>query len=133
MVFGPAMVKVEDGAVIRSFSHIEGAHIGKGVRVGPFARLRPGTGSVRTFTSAISSRSKRREIEAGAKANHLSYIGDARVGEGANVGAGTITCNYDGATSTAPRSAKALSSARTRRWWLLLKSAMAPMSARARW
>ncbi len=82
---------------IRSFSHLEGAHVGKGARVGPFARLRPGARARRrTSTSAISSRSRRPTIEAGAKANHLAYIGDARVGAGANIGAGTITCNYDG-------------------------------------
>jgi bifunctional UDP-N-acetylglucosamine pyrophosphorylase/glucosamine-1-phosphate N-acetyltransferase len=95
VVFGPG-VTVEDGATIKSFSHLEGAHVGKGARVGPFARLRPGAelGSdvhIGNFVEVKAS-----TIEAGAKANHLAYIGDARVGEGANVGAGTITCNYDG-------------------------------------
>ena len=72
-------------------------------------------------------------IEAGAKANHLSYIGDAFVGANANIGAGTITCNYDGSRqASAPRSAKAPSSARTRRWWRRSRSATAPMSAPAR-
>jgi bifunctional UDP-N-acetylglucosamine pyrophosphorylase/glucosamine-1-phosphate N-acetyltransferase len=96
VVFGPGVV-VEDEAVIRSFSHLEGAHVGKGATVGPFARLRPGTrlgpkARVGNFVEV-----KAAAIEAGAKANHLSYIGDARVGENANIGAGTITCNYDGA------------------------------------
>jgi bifunctional UDP-N-acetylglucosamine pyrophosphorylase / glucosamine-1-phosphate N-acetyltransferase len=95
VVFGEK-VKVEDGAVIRSFSHLVGAHVGKGASVGPFARLRPGTklgdgARVGNFVEV-----KEAVIETGAKANHLSYIGDASVGAGANIGAGTITCNYDG-------------------------------------
>jgi bifunctional UDP-N-acetylglucosamine pyrophosphorylase/glucosamine-1-phosphate N-acetyltransferase len=89
-------VTVEDGAVIHSFSHIAGAHIGRGASVGPYARLRPGArlgdGSrVGNFVEV-----KEAVIEAGAKANHLSYIGDAFVGANANIGAGTITCNFDG-------------------------------------
>ncbi len=95
VVFGPG-VTVEDGATIRAFSHLEGAHVGKGARVGPFARLRPGAKlgvdvHIGNFVEVKAS-----TIEDGAKANHLAYIGDARVGEGANIGAGTITCNYDG-------------------------------------
>jgi bifunctional UDP-N-acetylglucosamine pyrophosphorylase/glucosamine-1-phosphate N-acetyltransferase len=95
VVFGEK-VTVEDGAVIHSFSHLVGAHVGKGVSVGPFARLRPGTrlgdgARVGNFVEV-----KQAVIEAGAKANHLSYIGDAFVGANANLGAGTITCNYDG-------------------------------------
>ncbi len=95
VVFGPGVV-VEDGAVIHAFSHLVGAHVGKGASVGPFARLRPGTrlgpgARIGNFVEV-----KEAVIGAGAKANHLSYIGDATVGEGANVGAGTITCNYDG-------------------------------------
>jgi bifunctional UDP-N-acetylglucosamine pyrophosphorylase/glucosamine-1-phosphate N-acetyltransferase len=95
VVFGEK-VTVEDGAVIHSFSHLVGAHVGKGASVGPFARLRPGTrlgdgARVGNFVEV-----KQAVIEAGAKANHLSYIGDAVVGANANVGAGTITCNYDG-------------------------------------
>jgi bifunctional UDP-N-acetylglucosamine pyrophosphorylase/glucosamine-1-phosphate N-acetyltransferase len=95
VVFGEK-VTVEDGAVIRSFSHIAGAHIGKGVSVGPFARLRPGTrlGDGARIGNFVEV--KEASIEAGAKVNHLSYIGDAVVGAGANIGAGTITCNYDG-------------------------------------
>ena len=95
VVFGPG-VTVEDGATIRSFSHLEGAHVGKGARVGPFARLRPGADLGKDVHIGNFVEVKEAKIEAGAKANHLSYIGDARVGEGANIGAGTITCNYDG-------------------------------------
>jgi bifunctional UDP-N-acetylglucosamine pyrophosphorylase / glucosamine-1-phosphate N-acetyltransferase len=95
VVFGPGVV-VEEGAAIHAFSHLEGAHVGKGASVGPFARLRPGTrigaeAKIGNFVEVKASL-----IEAGAKANHLAYLGDARVGEGANIGAGTITCNYDG-------------------------------------
>ncbi len=95
VVFGPG-VTVEDGAVIRSFSHLEGAHVGKGARVGPFARLRPGADLGHDVHIGNFVEVKAASIEAGAKANHLAYIGDLRVGEGANIGAGTITCNYDG-------------------------------------
>jgi bifunctional UDP-N-acetylglucosamine pyrophosphorylase / glucosamine-1-phosphate N-acetyltransferase len=95
VVFGPG-VTVEDGATIRAFSHLEGAHVGKGARVGPFARLRPGAKLGADVHIGNFVEVKAASIEAGAKANHLAYIGDARVGEGANVGAGTITCNYDG-------------------------------------
>jgi bifunctional UDP-N-acetylglucosamine pyrophosphorylase/glucosamine-1-phosphate N-acetyltransferase len=95
VVFGDN-VSVGDGAVIHSFSHLAGATIGKGVSVGPFARLRPGTrlGDGAHIGNFVEI--KEATIEAGAKANHLSYIGDALVGAGANIGAGTITCNYDG-------------------------------------
>ena len=96
VVFGPG-VTVETGAVIRSFSHLEGAHVGRGARVGPFARLRPGAileveVHVGNFVEVKEAR-----LAAGAKANHLAYVGDASVGAGANIGAGAITCNYDGA------------------------------------
>ena len=95
VVFGPG-VTIDDGATIRAFSHIEGATIATGCEVGPFARLRPGAvlgegSKVGNFVEI-----KKAELGKGAKANHLSYIGDARVGEKANIGAGTITCNYDG-------------------------------------
>ncbi len=95
VVFGEN-VKVEDGAVIHSFSHVAGAHIGKGASVGPFARLRPGTRLGEGARIGNFVETKEAMIGAGAKANHLSYIGDAAVGAGANIGAGTITCNYDG-------------------------------------
>ena len=95
VVFGEK-VSVEDGAVIRSFSHLVGAHVGKGALVGPFARLRPGTRLGEGVHIGNFVEVKEATIEAGAKANHLSYIGDAFVGTEANIGAGTITCNYDG-------------------------------------
>jgi bifunctional UDP-N-acetylglucosamine pyrophosphorylase / glucosamine-1-phosphate N-acetyltransferase len=95
VVFGRGVI-VGDGAVIRAFSHIEGAVIGKGARVGPYARLRPGAQLDADVHIGNFVEVKAAKIGKGAKANHLSYIGDARVGEGANVGAGTITCNYDG-------------------------------------
>jgi bifunctional UDP-N-acetylglucosamine pyrophosphorylase/glucosamine-1-phosphate N-acetyltransferase len=95
VVFGEK-VKVEDGAVIHSFSHLVGAHVGRGVSVGPFARLRSGTklGAGSRIGNFVEV--KEAVVEAGAKANHLAYIGDATVGANANIGAGTITCNYDG-------------------------------------
>ncbi len=95
VVFGPG-VAVEDGAVIRSFSHLDHAHVGKGALVGPYARLRPGARLGEGAHIGNFVEVKEAVIEAGAKANHLSYIGDAVVGAGANIGAGTITCNYDG-------------------------------------
>jgi bifunctional UDP-N-acetylglucosamine pyrophosphorylase/glucosamine-1-phosphate N-acetyltransferase len=95
VVLGPG-VTVEDGAVIRSFSHLEGAHVGRDARVGPYARLRPGADLEADVHVGNFVEIKAARLEAGAKANHLSYIGDARVGAGSNIGAGTITCNYDG-------------------------------------
>jgi bifunctional UDP-N-acetylglucosamine pyrophosphorylase/glucosamine-1-phosphate N-acetyltransferase len=95
VVFGQG-VTVEDNAVIRSFSHLDRAHVGKGAVVGPYARLRPGAHLAEDVHIGNFVEVKEARIEAGAKANHLSYIGDATVGAGANVGAGTITCNYDG-------------------------------------
>jgi bifunctional UDP-N-acetylglucosamine pyrophosphorylase / glucosamine-1-phosphate N-acetyltransferase len=95
VVFGEK-VTVEDGAVIRSFSHLVGAHVGKGAMVGPFARLRPGTRLGAGVHVGNFVEVKEAAIADGAKANHLSYIGDASVGADANIGAGTITCNFDG-------------------------------------
>lgn len=95
VVFGPG-VKIADGATIRAFSHIEGATIGAGCEVGPFARLRPGTVLGERVKIGNFVEVKKAVLGAGAKANHLTYIGDATVGAGANIGAGTITCNYDG-------------------------------------
>jgi bifunctional UDP-N-acetylglucosamine pyrophosphorylase / glucosamine-1-phosphate N-acetyltransferase len=95
VVFGPG-VTVEEGALIRSFSHLEGAHVGRSARVGPFARLRPGATLEADVHIGNFVEVKEARLEAGAKANHLAYIGDAHVGAGANIGAGTITCNYDG-------------------------------------
>jgi len=93
--FGPG-VKVGPGAVIHAFSHLEGADVGANATIGPFARLRPGTELAEKTKVGNFCEIKKAKIGAGAKVNHLSYIGDAIVGAGANIGAGTITCNYDG-------------------------------------
>jgi bifunctional UDP-N-acetylglucosamine pyrophosphorylase/glucosamine-1-phosphate N-acetyltransferase len=95
VVFGPG-VTVESGARIRAFSHLEGAHVSRGAIVGPFARLRPGAELAEDVHVGNFVEIKNATLAEGAKANHLSYIGDASVGERANIGAGTITCNYDG-------------------------------------
>ncbi len=89
-------VTVENGATIRAFSHLEGCHVSRGGVVGPFARLRPGAELAEDVKIGNFVEIKNAVIEAGAKVNHLSYIGDAQVGERTNIGAGTITCNYDG-------------------------------------
>jgi bifunctional UDP-N-acetylglucosamine pyrophosphorylase/glucosamine-1-phosphate N-acetyltransferase len=91
-----AGVTIEDGAVIRAFSHLEGARVAGGASVGPFARLRPGADIAANARIGNFVEIKQAAIEEGAKINHLTYIGDARVGANANIGAGTITCNYDG-------------------------------------
>jgi bifunctional UDP-N-acetylglucosamine pyrophosphorylase/glucosamine-1-phosphate N-acetyltransferase len=93
--FGPG-VSVADGVKIRANCHIEGASIASGCEVGPFARLRPGTVLEEKAKIGNFVEVKKSVMGPGAKANHLSYIGDAEVGAGANIGAGTITCNYDG-------------------------------------
>jgi len=93
--FGPG-VRVEAGATIKAYSHIEGTVIRAGASVGPFARLRPGADIGEGAKIGNFVEVKKSTIHAGAKVSHLSYIGDASVGAGANVGAGTITCNYDG-------------------------------------
>ncbi|APH57048.1 UDP-N-acetylglucosamine pyrophosphorylase [Granulibacter bethesdensis] len=95
VVFGPG-VTVEEGAEIRAFSHLEGCHVGRHTLVGPYARLRPGSvlgagAHVGNFVEL-----KQATLGEGAKANHLTYLGDVEVGARANIGAGTITCNYDG-------------------------------------
>jgi len=89
-------VKVADKVNIRANCHIEGATIGEGCEVGPFARLRPGTilGEKAKIGNFVET--KKAVLGKGAKANHLTYLGDVSVGAGANIGAGTITCNYDG-------------------------------------
>ncbi len=99
VVFGPN-VKVMAGARIRSHSHLEGAEVGVGAIVGPFARLRPGAviGAEAHIGNFVEV--KNTVIGRGAKANHLTYLGDAEIGQGANIGAGTITCNYDGFTKS---------------------------------
>lgn len=95
VIFAPNCT-VESGAIIRAFSHLEGAHVSRGAVVGPYARLRPGAeiseeGKIGNFVEI-----KNAQIGEGAKVNHLSYVGDATVGQGANIGAGAVTCNYDG-------------------------------------
>jgi bifunctional UDP-N-acetylglucosamine pyrophosphorylase/glucosamine-1-phosphate N-acetyltransferase len=95
VVIGPG-VSIADGAVIHSFSHIVQAKIGKNASVGPYARLRPGTSLGEGVHIGNFVETKAAILEAGVKANHLSYIGDAEVGANSNIGAGTITCNYDG-------------------------------------
>ncbi|HEY0291384.1 MAG TPA: bifunctional UDP-N-acetylglucosamine diphosphorylase/glucosamine-1-phosphate N-acetyltransferase GlmU [Hansschlegelia sp.] len=95
VVFGPGVV-VAEGAVIHAFSHLDGAYVGPGVSVGPFARLRPGTQLAAGARVGNFVEIKNAEVGEGAKVNHLAYVGDASVGPRANLGAGTITCNYDG-------------------------------------
>jgi bifunctional UDP-N-acetylglucosamine pyrophosphorylase/glucosamine-1-phosphate N-acetyltransferase len=95
VVFGPG-VTVGEGAEIKAFTHLEGAHIAAGAEVGPYARLRPGAEVGERARVGNFVEVKNATLHAGAKANHLTYLGDAEVGEGANIGAGTITCNYDG-------------------------------------
>jgi bifunctional UDP-N-acetylglucosamine pyrophosphorylase/glucosamine-1-phosphate N-acetyltransferase len=95
VMFGPG-VEIADGATIHAFSHIEGAIIGAGARIGPFARIRPGTKLGERTKVGNFVELKKAEVGEGAKVNHLSYVGDASVGARANIGAGTITCNYDG-------------------------------------
>ena len=95
VVFGPG-VQVADGAVIKAFSHIDGAVIGAKASIGPFARIRPGTRLADKTKVGNFVELKKADVAEGAKVNHLSYVGDASVGAGANIGAGTITCNYDG-------------------------------------
>jgi bifunctional UDP-N-acetylglucosamine pyrophosphorylase / glucosamine-1-phosphate N-acetyltransferase len=95
VVIGPG-VSIADGAVIHAFSHLVQASVGKNASVGPYARLRPGTSLGEGVKIGNFVETKAATLEAGAKVSHLSYIGDAHVGVGANIGAGTITCNYDG-------------------------------------
>ncbi|KAJ55580.1 bifunctional N-acetylglucosamine-1-phosphate uridyltransferase/glucosamine-1-phosphate acetyltransferase [Actibacterium mucosum KCTC 23349] len=95
VVFGPG-VTVESGATIRAFSHLEGCHVARGAIVGPYARLRPGAELEENVRIGNFVEVKNATLAEGAKVNHLSYIGDASVGAATNVGAGTITCNYDG-------------------------------------
>ena len=95
VVFGPG-VTVESGATIRAFSHLEGCHVSRGAIVGPYARLRPGAELAENVKVGNFVEIKNAQVAEGAKVNHLSYIGDATIGARSNIGAGTITCNYDG-------------------------------------
>ena len=95
VVFGPG-VTIGAGSVIRAFSHLEGATIGADCEIGPFARLRPGADLSEKAKVGNFCEVKKAKIGKGAKINHLTYIGDAEIGAKSNIGAGTITCNYDG-------------------------------------
>ena len=95
VVFGPK-VKVGDNSYIKSFSHIEGTKIEKNVTVGPYARLRSGTILKKNTKIGNFVETKKTSINTNSKVNHLSYIGDTSIGKNSNIGAGTITCNYDG-------------------------------------
>lgn len=95
VVFGPG-ASVESGAQIRAFSHLEGCHVSRGAVVGPYARLRPGAELAEDVKIGNFVEIKAARVDRGAKINHLTYVGDAEVGEEANIGAGTVTCNYDG-------------------------------------
>ena len=91
-----AKVKVGDNTYIKSFTHIEGSKIGKNVIVGPYARLRPGTILKSNTKIGNFVETKKSSINSNSKVNHLSYIGNTTIGKNSNIGAGTITCNYDG-------------------------------------
>lgn len=95
VVFGPG-VTIESGAEINAFCHLEGCHISRDAKIGPFARLRPGAEIGEEAKVGNFVEIKEAVLDEGAKVSHLSYIGDAHIGKGANIGAGTITCNYDG-------------------------------------
>jgi len=95
VIFGPG-VTVESGAEIKGFCHLEGCHVSRGASVGPFARLRPGAELAEDVHVGNFVEIKNAVLDEGAKVGHLTYLGDAHVGEHANIGAGTVTCNYDG-------------------------------------
>ena len=95
VIFGPG-VTVESGAEIKGFCHLEGCHVSRGASVGPFARLRPGAELAEDVHVGNFVEIKNAVLDEGVKVGHLTYLGDAHVGEGANIGAGTVTCNYDG-------------------------------------
>ena len=95
VVFGPK-VKIGDNSYIKSFTHIEGTKIEKNVTVGPYTRLRPGTILKNNTIIGNFVETKKSNININSKINHLSYIGDTSIGKNSNIGAGTITCNYDG-------------------------------------
>ncbi|MCR9148983.1 MAG: bifunctional UDP-N-acetylglucosamine diphosphorylase/glucosamine-1-phosphate N-acetyltransferase GlmU [Rhodobacteraceae bacterium] len=95
VIFGPG-VTIESGAEIKGFCHLEGCHVSRGATVGPFARLRPGAELAEDVHVGNFVEIKNAQLDEGAKVGHLTYLGDAHVGEHANIGAGTVTCNYDG-------------------------------------
>ena len=96
MFFFGTGVKIQGSTIIKSYSYIEGTHIGKHCQIGPFARLRPGTNLLEEVKIGNFVEVKNTTLASKAKANHLTYIGDAKVGAHTNIGAGTIFCNYDG-------------------------------------
>ena len=89
-------VKIGNNVIIKSFSHLEGARLEKDVMIGPYARIRPGSHFLAGSKAGNFVETKNSKIKSKSKINHLSYVGDAEVGENSNIGAGTITCNYDG-------------------------------------
>ncbi len=95
VLFGPG-VTIESGAEIKGFCHLEGCHVSRGADVGPFARLRPGTELAEDVHVGNFVEIKNAILDEGVKVGHLTYIGDADIGEFTNIGAGTVTCNYDG-------------------------------------
>ncbi len=95
VIFGPG-VTIESGAEVKGFCHLEGCHISRGADVGPFARLRPGAELAEHVHVGNFVEIKNAILDEGVKVGHLSYIGDAEIGEHTNIGAGTVTCNYDG-------------------------------------
>ena len=95
-VFFGSEVVIESGVEIKSFCHIEGAKIQKNAKIGPFARLRPQSEIAENVHIGNFVEIKKSQIAKNSKINHLSYIGDSEIGENTNIGAGTITCNYDG-------------------------------------
>ncbi len=95
VLFGPG-VTIESGAEVKGFCHLEGCHISRGAQVGPFARLRPGAELAEDVHVGNFVEVKNAILDEGVKVGHLTYLGDAEIGEGTNIGAGTVTCNYDG-------------------------------------
>ncbi len=116
VVFGPG-VSIASGARIRAFSHLEGATVASGAEVGPYARLRPGASLGENTKVGNFVEVKNVTMGAGAKANHLAYLGDGEVGAKANIGAGVIFCNYDGFFKHRTTVGEGPSSAPTARWW----------------
>ena len=105
VVFGPK-VKIGNNVIIKSFSHLEGAKLEKNVIIGPYARIRPGSHFLAGSKVGNFVETKNSKIKSKSKINHLSYIGDTEVGENSNIGAGTITCNYDGVKKNKTKIAK---------------------------
>lgn len=118
---------------IHAFSHLEGATVATGADIGPYARLRPGADVREGARVGNFVEMKKAVLGPGAKANHLTYLGDAEVGAGANIGAGTITCNYDGFLKYKTVIGEGPLSAPTPRWSRRLRSARARSSGRGRW